>query len=363
MGKHKEIVSLTGVRGMAAFIVMIHHYIASIDSNFKKSSAYWDHGYLMVELFFVLSGFVMALSYNSKFSDSIGNKDYVIFMSKRFNRVYPLYFFSILYYYIIFHENPLWHLPLNFTFLQVFLPTRFMVNNVSWSLGAEWFIYLIFPYLLFKAYSKNIYFLMVFALLSFFIAPIVDVLGKNNNLEDTLFTLRQFSGPSIMFRCLGSYLLGIAAYKIYAKRQHSLFKILQNRIFISFFLIILVIVYGIERTDIVISFLFVILILILTSDNYLSDFFSSNIMYRLGLISYSIYINHMIFVKISGQIYVKYSLSSTNVNFMLFLVFTVLGTVLFSILTYTYLEKYLNKFLNNRLSLILSISSVSKFIK
>ena len=49
------------------------------------------HGYLAVDLFFVLSGFVMALNYQHLFEDGFSNQNYSIFLYKRLTRIYPLY--------------------------------------------------------------------------------------------------------------------------------------------------------------------------------------------------------------------------------------------------------------------------------
>src|SRR5690606_10798286 len=130
--KTGEIKSLTGIRGIAALVVAVHHFVSKyyIDYFQEKSSNslldyfafnYANHGYLMVELFFILSGFVLALSYDRKWGDTMTMKDYKQFMIKRFNRVYPLYFFSTIVYFFLFNIDKIKNpeiLVANFLFLE-----------------------------------------------------------------------------------------------------------------------------------------------------------------------------------------------------------------------------------------------------
>jgi hypothetical protein len=51
-----------------------------------------SHGYIAVDLFFVLSGFVMALSYQHIFADNFSFASYRKFLGRRIARIYPIYF-------------------------------------------------------------------------------------------------------------------------------------------------------------------------------------------------------------------------------------------------------------------------------
>jgi|GEM_PF-3950304 len=64
--KQYEIKSLTGLRGIAAVYVMPFHFkFSNFTSEFIKQ--FFDHGYLAVDIFFVLGGFIMVLTYKSLF--------------------------------------------------------------------------------------------------------------------------------------------------------------------------------------------------------------------------------------------------------------------------------------------------------
>ena len=71
-------VALDGLRGLAAIAVALYHY----------DRALMPHGYLAVDFFFVLSGFVLLEAYRDRFAAGLGVGR---FMAMRFLRLYPLY--------------------------------------------------------------------------------------------------------------------------------------------------------------------------------------------------------------------------------------------------------------------------------
>jgi peptidoglycan/LPS O-acetylase OafA/YrhL len=62
MREHREIRSLTGLRGVAVAYVVVHHFFLGLTFT-NPFTTFLAHGYLAVDLFFVLSGFVMTLNY------------------------------------------------------------------------------------------------------------------------------------------------------------------------------------------------------------------------------------------------------------------------------------------------------------
>ena len=104
-------------------------------------------GFPSVNYFFVLSGFVMALVYYRP-----GQKfDFREYWTARFSRVYPLYIFSFavtcLYYLNILPRIDADKVWANILLYQAWFPqyaTSF--NVVSWSLSAEVFFYILFPF-------------------------------------------------------------------------------------------------------------------------------------------------------------------------------------------------------------------------
>ena len=82
--------ALTGVRGAAAVLVMLYHYLVFQHLDDARFSPLGP-GYLAVDLFFILSGFLMAMNYRDSFRTGFHLGGYRSFMARRFARVYPLY--------------------------------------------------------------------------------------------------------------------------------------------------------------------------------------------------------------------------------------------------------------------------------
>ncbi|MFD1770081.1 acyltransferase family protein [Sphingobacterium suaedae] len=77
---------LDGLRGVAAIAVVIFHFMEWIITDFKDNFA--GHGFLAVDFFFCLSGFVMAYAYDDKIK-TIGTSRFII---RRLIRLHPLVF-------------------------------------------------------------------------------------------------------------------------------------------------------------------------------------------------------------------------------------------------------------------------------
>jgi peptidoglycan/LPS O-acetylase OafA/YrhL len=148
---------LDGLRIIAAGAVVILHY----SDYFRELPAgrfMVDHTWhfnLFVDLFFVVSGFVIARQYLGRVDDaaSIGR-----FLWRRLARIYPLHLATLAFYVALagaLHfgvartdnpaRYPLSDLPAQFLLLHAFVGERLTFNFPSWSLSAEMFCYLLFP--------------------------------------------------------------------------------------------------------------------------------------------------------------------------------------------------------------------------
>lgn len=82
----KRVFSLDGLRGVAAIAVMLFHVGQSYQSPLMAS------GYLAVDLFFILSGFVLAKRYTKELAGGLGTK---AFMLARLERLYPIFLVGV----------------------------------------------------------------------------------------------------------------------------------------------------------------------------------------------------------------------------------------------------------------------------
>lgn len=152
---------LTSLRFFAAAWVVLYHYWPDLPGSPVKP-ALIDKGYLGVELFFILSGFILCHVYRSAVEE--GRFAYGAFLWARLARVYPLHLaalfgmgaMAIAATHLGMKVDPNianWaSLPANLTLTQAWgLAPTASWNHPSWSISAEWFAYLTFPVFAFVA--------------------------------------------------------------------------------------------------------------------------------------------------------------------------------------------------------------------
>lgn len=134
---------LDGIRGIAALFVLARHWNPLLDFGFTFS-------HMAVDLFFMLSGFVIAHAYDEKLRS--GKMSPSTFMAIRLSRLYPVYFLAILVCLVVMtstaaldHGDPrMAQWLLSALLAMVFLPSLvsgseflFPLNGCFWSLFAE----------------------------------------------------------------------------------------------------------------------------------------------------------------------------------------------------------------------------------
>ena len=88
--------SLTGIRGLAAmWVVLLHGTTQLMPDNGIARLPFIAKGYLAVDLFFVLSGFVLVMSSQRSFSADFGLAVRRFYIGRVF-RVYPLNIVTLL---------------------------------------------------------------------------------------------------------------------------------------------------------------------------------------------------------------------------------------------------------------------------
>lgn len=132
---------IDGLRCLAIIAVMVHHMAGIL-------STYVDWGYFGVDLFFVISGFLITLillKTKGSFKAAYGK-----FLARRSLRIFPLYYFALLILVLIGHPLVLQELGYLLTYTYNY---RYpMISEASpvghfWSLGVEEQYYLFWPFI------------------------------------------------------------------------------------------------------------------------------------------------------------------------------------------------------------------------
>ena len=91
-----QLQSLTPLRGIAALWVVLYHYAVIYFPSLHPQTytQLLGKGYLAVDLFFILSGFVLAHVYREAFTQEVSG-NYLKFLFARIARLYPLHLFVL----------------------------------------------------------------------------------------------------------------------------------------------------------------------------------------------------------------------------------------------------------------------------
>ncbi len=219
-----EVRAMTGLRGVAALLVAIYHINLPDRASASALVRFVGKGYLWVDLFFVLSGFLMALNYSHLFASGWTPRAWADFLLRRLARVYPLYFFVT----VAGIAAALGHLAApvatpdgagetaaaNLLLIQSWGVSG-SINGAAWSLSAEWAAYLVFPALVWLALLGRPALAWAAGLMA--LASMAATVGLT--MHDGAYhsgPLDAYDGTTAepLLRCLGGFTLGLIACRL-----------------------------------------------------------------------------------------------------------------------------------------------------
>lgn len=311
--KKNHYLKLDSLRGIAATLVMLFHvnwvwpfYHVSLIRN----------GFLLVDFFFVLSGFVMAENYLLKI---YGGADFKSFIKKRFFRLYPLHFTLLIIFVIIevakFFADKRFgsHFdafapPNDFKNLiaSIVLMQGFGFNNVepfnapSWSISTEFYTYIIFGAFCILISKKNTLRIALWGLIIVLLSISTISLFHQLPLVNALFDL---------IRTVYGFFLGVITWIIFKQTQKLVFHKNLNLAFfgISFIAFIYCLASPPACYPALFPLLSSLLVLSILFNDSVSYFniLETKFLKLLGRLSYSIYMVHFLIYYVMFIILVK----------------------------------------------------------
>jgi peptidoglycan/LPS O-acetylase OafA/YrhL len=297
-----DIRSLTGVRGVAAVIIVVYHF-----GKFRLDPAspvtVWavPHGYLPVDMFFMLSGFVIGYVYADAFS-SAAPENYKTFLIKRFARLYPAYIVISAFYALkialgltgeeTFARFNGFDAVGNLLMLVGWGLNIYPLIGVSWASSAELGSYFVAPVLMKYTLQKSVAWWTVCVALSLLAIYLIGISGQG--VSGPLDVVSRDSLLPLL-RAIAGFTLGLATFR-YAAYLDRLSAIAQD-VLVLVILALMVAVAVLTVDDLPIYLLFVPFIAILSRDGRVAQLlFGNRLVYHLGIISYSIYLIHPLFI-------------------------------------------------------------------
>lgn len=347
----RHIKSHTGLRGIAALLVVAYHlqYGGGHHLAWEDLSAFFRRGYLWVDLFFVLSGFIISYTFHPARTTHVRLADAKAFWWARIARVYPLHLFCLAYLVGFWTLVTLLRLALDMSPPEVWsresavaLVRQLLLldawgfgpgqtwNIPSWSIGAELLAYGLFPGLAIMMQKRRN--LTSVILLAQSLAFYVLVATTTGSLDIT-------RGLAV-WRCLAGFSLGVLVYS-HRARMAALPQVLLSAAHGGAVLLLVMVLAG-ALPDVYFVLASVILVATTWTDRgLLALLLSSKPLQWLGKISYSVYLNHVCLIAIAGYFWVRIEpallLSPTLARVSWLLIATLL-TLAVSVLTYEYVE-------------------------
>jgi len=341
--------SLTFFRFVAASIVVIFHY----GRDATGLQGILIAGPEMVTFFFVLSGFVMGISYLKK------DVKISYYWWARAARILPAYFlalgFVVAYYIIKGIEIDTASLILGMTLMQSWIPPyATTLNGPGWSLSVEAFFYASFPFIL-RYINKSaqsarnvLIYCFSFWLLIQSISTLILTEGLTFSYPNLKYIVAYFP-----LTHLCSFTLGIGGAMFFLERRYTLYS--ENWSLIIFLLSLIMLIGFINNQDLInekihlvlpyqsslFAPLFLLLVLSISGCPSYFKFLNGGIFKLVGEASFSLYIlqspMHIIYTKV-----VTTNISiSPLANFIFFMIFL----ILISVITFLFFERPMNKYI------------------
>jgi len=335
--------SLDGLRGVAIILVFIFHTM-SYDQIFRL-------GWIGVDLFFVLSGFLITgILYDSKNQDGY----YKNFIVRRALRIFPLYFFFILLilwvlptlFPVVFrgmsyyqdHQAWYWFYISNWLPMGTAANTSTMLDHL-WSLSIEEQFYVCWPFFVMFFEGKMLIKICLFLICT---AILVRYTGS-----PFLGNLKVFEYTSTLAR-IDSLLIGALISILYRLKPEILIKSAWPLLIISFFLILLIISREktLDYARLIDTYtlwdLFFGAILIFSvsqKNNWLKSILNFKFFKFFGKYSYGLYIYHLPIIIIIVDSFIRFRMLKLPFMPLAASILCLFITIVIALLSYNLIEK------------------------
>lgn len=357
---NSRVPELDALRGLAALGVVVWHYGAHFGARPFEGSLYvfYHSGFLLVDFFFVLSGYVIAKAYwLEDRRHRLGKNIY-----SRIARLYPLHFVTLLLVAALavfappsldpalpMQNNDAFHFVLNLLLLNnIGLQHGWSFNTPAWSISTEFVANLLF--LTFISFGSKARLLALCVATSFVL--VLYLAGSRPYIEGN--HILGFIDANLA-RCILGFGAGVAVYLVLHRlalinflSRNSLLCTIGGLAFVALFALIL---FMSGRSPGVSYYAFSIaastgVILLIPSSRLFSFVLNRKPLRRLGDISYSVYLLHypiqLLFFSLVVGGWVRLDFSSYGV-----FVFFMSLVVILSALTYRYIELPAKEYLLN----------------
>jgi len=339
MINQKRLVEIDGLRALAISLVVLFHYT----KEFFPQHRFFSFGWSGVDLFFVISGFVLYYQVKKRYYKD-GKTQYISYLRNRSLRIIPAYYVSLIATILFFGKDKFFTpiFPLHLSFLYIFdYDVAISVQPLYWTLAVEvqFYIFLILIAPLFTGKNGMKWFLSLigFNVVYRLIFPLFYSASSNTGLVL----------GNILPGRISEFCYGMIIAKVFIEKSELLNKLKRPMAALSIVILTVAIIFiswavWLRIGDSVLDHrlintlyypfvglgygLFFLLVLIIPA---LKKVMSIKPVTFIGMISYSIYLWHVFALKLFGGI------SSGSAGFLI----TLIATIVISAVSYQFVER------------------------
>lgn len=291
--------SLTPIRGLLAMWIVAFHFNEIVPILPAAVSREIRRSYLAVDFFFIMSGFVICHVYGRALSSNPSWPAIAAYVRARFARIYPLHLFWLCTHILVFLLAVQFAPPVlsqSEGFKQLYnvraIPTHLLMlhamgihgyrtwDGPSWSIGAEWWTYLIAIPVLVWMFRGSKWRMALTALIGFLGFVALQKVGHKATMDYTY--------DWGFVRCLSGFLIGVPLHEAYERPASA--AVLQSD---AMFLGVLALTAGllhVEADDLVMLPMVALIVLVAASNRgMMRRILELRPLRYLGEISYSVY--------------------------------------------------------------------------
>lgn len=346
MSDRGEISSLTGLRGVAATLVMVDH-LAQVDFSASFPLSMLPHMYLAVDMFMILSGFILAMTYERRLGRLTAGQGYRLFVVRRLARLWPLYVLTTLVCFALCRAGLLTFLHpdtsvaalvANLLGVQSWAWPGSSLNGPGWSISTEWLANLMFPALLPVILGRSPRLSAAAAGLG--LAAVIYAAIRFGQLFDVPSpgAINTITGLGAVTRCVGEFVIGIYGWRLRSRVQAT--RILGGNGWQFGILLLLPLLLLDPRLDVLSVMGCALLVLGLSYEtSAVSTTLRSAPLMHLGRISYSIYLVHVTLMPLRDMLASLFGEYGVPIAWLLAVLCCVAVAVVLATLTRRYIEQ------------------------
>jgi len=285
-----ELPALTSLRGIAALVVVLFHS-SFLAFNYAGGGPpwIWRRGYLAVDLFFLLSGFILTHVYGRRVAGKKSWNTIGRFFWARFCRIYPASLFTAAIFVLQYATGRL-PFPSGVSFKAQLIATLLLmqvpwldevvINGPSWSISAECYAYLLFPFVvptICRLRARTAATIGVTVLIA------IAISGSQT----------QVFGWAALGRALPEFAVGVFAYRCYSERLF--WNVWERDIALIAIVLMLILSWLVDAPDgAIVILLLALLLASVCNSGRMAGILNARPLRWLGEVSYSVYIFQML---------------------------------------------------------------------